>query len=176
MSHSAEGKLSLQIMGLILAVVCPVVLIWRAAETRQQIDSLNWPSVSGEIKGINLKTWVDRRNITQYNARLNYSYLVNGKEYQSDLTDLGPGKSVASKEKALALMSHYSPGMTVTVYYDPADPQVGIIEKGIPDIHIALLAILGIGTIAGVTISYFTIREIRNNIRRPATNEAVIDS
>jgi hypothetical protein len=153
-----DTKLRLQFAALFLTVLCPGLLIYQASQTRRQLASTGWPSVPGEVQGIIAKTWSDRDNHIKYYGRVIYRYAVNGKEYTSDLTDLGPGSKRASREDALADVSRFQPGMAVTVYYDPDDPSVGIIEKGIPTMHLVLLIGLIVGTVVGVVVSFFTVR------------------
>jgi hypothetical protein len=158
MSWAAETKLRLQFFAIFLTVLCPALLVWQAAETRRQIASLSWPSVTGEVQGVRAKPWVDQDGHTKYYGRVVYHYLVEGKEYTTDLTDLGPGAKRASRDAALADVDPFRPGMSVTVYYDPADPGTGVIEKGIPTPHLVLLIGLGIGTIVGAVVGFFTVR------------------
>ena len=130
-----------------------------AAETRQQIASTNWPSVEGEIQDVIAKSWwSEDSKTTKYYGRAVYRYTVQDKEYTSDLTDLGPGAKRADPNTALADVVRYQPGMKLPIYYDPHDPSVGILEKGIPTIHLGLLIGLSVGTIVSVIVSFFTIR------------------
>jgi hypothetical protein len=87
-----------------------------------------------------------------------YTYVVDGQEFTTDLTDLGPGTKRIDRATALEDVSEYGPGMKVTVYYDPDDPSVGVIEKGIPGVHLVLLVILCVGTVTCTITSFFTIR------------------
>ena len=160
MSWAADTKFRFQVFAIFLTFMCPALLIWQAAETWRQISSTNWPSVSGEVQRVNAKAWLDSDNNTKYYGRVTYHYLVDGKEYTTDLTDLGPGAKRSLPGEALADVGQFRPGMNVTVYYDPADPGVGVIEKGIPTVHLALLIGLGIGTVVGVIVSCFTVRQL----------------
>ncbi|HEY7422788.1 MAG TPA: DUF3592 domain-containing protein [Gemmataceae bacterium] len=182
MSWAEDTKLRLQLFAIVLTFMCPVFLILQISETKRQIASTSWPSVTGEVQGIDAKTWLDKDNNTKYYGRVTYRYLVEGKEYTTDLTDLGPGTKRADRDAALADVSGYRPGMKVTVYYDPSDPGVGIIQNGIPTIHLVLLIGLGIGTLVGAVASFFTVRgwirgsrQKRDEARLRQHSEAFLD-
>ncbi len=159
MSWAQDTKFRFQVFALIAMFGCPGFLIWMAAQTKRQIASSNWPSVEGEIQDITAKSWwSEDSKTTKYYGRAIYSYTVQDHEYTSDLTDLGPGTKRADPNTALADVARYQPGMKLPVYYDPNDPSVGILEKGIPPIHLGLLIGLSVGTIVSVIVSFFTIR------------------
>ena len=159
MGWAQDTKFRFQIFALIAMFGCPGFLIWMAADTKRQIASTSWPSVQGQIFNVVAKTWwSEDSNTTKYYGRAVYRYTVDGKEYTCDLTDLGPGTKRADRNTALADVSRFQPGMEVLVYYDPEDPSVGIIEKGIPTIHLVLLIVLTVGTIVCTIASFFTIR------------------
>lgn len=158
MSWGSDTKLRLQIFAIVMTFLCPAFLIGWATETRRQIASSSWPSVPGEVLGTTAKTWLDADNHTKYYGRVTYRYVLEGKEYTSDLTDLGSGRKRPGREEALADVGQYRPGMKVTVYYDPHDPSAGVLEKGIPTVHLVLLVGLSLGSVIGATVTFFTIR------------------
>lgn len=159
MSWAEDTKLRLRVFCLIAMFACPAFLVWSAGETRQQIASNSWPSVEGEVLYITAKDWWDDdSNTTKYYGRVMYTYMVDGQEFTTDLTDLGPGMKRIDRETALEDVSEYRPGMKVMVYYDPDDPGVGVIKKGIPGMHLVLLVILCVGTVICTITSFFTIR------------------
>lgn len=159
MSWAQDTKFRFQILALFAVIGCPGFLIWMAPGAKRQIASANWPSAEGEIQDVIAKSWrSDDSKETKYYGRAVYRYTVQDREYTSDLTDLGPGTKRADRNTALADVAHYQPGMKLPVYYDPSDPSVGILEKGIPPIHLGLMIGLIVGTIASVIVSFFTLR------------------
>lgn len=182
MSWATDMKFRLQFFAIIAIVLCPATLAWLAAETRQQIASSSWPSVPGQVEAVNAKHWVDPENNIKYYGRVAYRYVVDGKEYATDLTDLGPGTKRLNRDEALADVGNYRPGMTVIVYYDPADPAVGVLENGIPTDRLIFLVVLGAGTLFGVAGTPFAVcdglrffrrmrceRELRQKATPPST-------
>lgn len=166
MSWARETKLRLQFVAIFAAILCPAFLIWQASETRRQIASASWPSVRGEVEAISAKPWLDRDNNTKYYGRVTYRYVVEGKGYTTDLTDLGPGAKRLTRDAALADVSHFEPGMKITVYYDPADPGIGILENGIPTVDLVVLIVLSAGALVGLVMTFFTIRGWLRGLRQ----------
>lgn len=170
MSWAQNTKLRFQVFALIATFGCPAFLIWMASETKRQIASSDWPAVEGEIDGVVAKSWwSEASKTTKFFGRAVYRYTVENREYTSDLTDLGPGIKRADQFTALADVASYEPGMKVVVYYDPQDPSVGILERGIPSIRLALLVGLSVGTIISAIASYFAIRSWLRSTKRPET-------
>jgi Protein of unknown function (DUF3592) len=172
MSWASDTKVRLQVFAIGLGLVCPGLLIWQAPDLSRQIASTSWPHVPGAIQGVTAKTWLDKDNSTKYYGRAVYRYAVDGKEYTSDLTDLGPGAKRADLPSALADVRQYRPGMQVTVYYDPSDPAAGILETGIPPVLLALAVALIIGTVIGWITAFFTVRAWLKNRKANASSVA----
>lgn len=159
MSWAQNTKFRFQVFALMMMFVAPGFLISMAGETKRQMESAKWPSVPGEVQELVAKNWWDDESkTTKYFGRVSYRYTVDGTEYTSDLTDLGPGLKRADQNAAMADVSQYQPGMKVTVYYDPADPSIAIIENGIPSIHLTLIIGLIAATIVCSVISFFSVR------------------
>jgi len=159
MSWASDTRFRFQIFAMGMTIVCPVFLILTTGETKRQLDSNSWPSVEGEVEQAFAKTeWDEESKDNLYFGRVLYRYVVNGKEYKSDLTDLGPGAKRSDLQSALADVSEFEPGMTVPVYYDPADPGIGIVVQGVPTFRVVLLLALMIGTLIGATVTFFSVR------------------
>lgn len=150
--------LRLQFFTVGMAVMCPGFLIWEASTIYQQIASRNWPDVPGTVISTVAKPWLDSKNKTKFFGRVVYQYTVADQQYESDLTDLGPGEKREDAQAALKDVNHYRPGEAVRVYYNPADPSVAVLETGIPTIHLILLIGLSVGSVVGVVGSVFVLR------------------
>jgi hypothetical protein len=162
-------RIQLQVFAVALAAICPAVLISMAPTAKRQFDSSNWPKVSGTILGVIPKTSMTDKGKVEYFGRAMYRYNVNGQDFTSDLTDLGPGAKQSDIQTALADVSQYHVGDTVDVYYDPNEPSIGILSTGIPPIHFYLLIGLAIGSVIGIIGLFFTIppliRFLRSSLR-----------
>src|SRR5205085_461568 len=109
MSWGDKFRFRLQVFAVIMAVMCPGYLIWMASTAKRQIDSYNWPAAPGVVESTTVNTWMDSRNVTKYFGRVVYRYAVDGRDYTSDLTDLGPGTKRADPRDALADVGRYRP-------------------------------------------------------------------
>ncbi len=96
----------------------------------------DWPSVIGTIVSSSLKkqhrATIAQGNRTEWHdlfiPHIKYTYAVNETIHES--SNIGHGiytrRSDAFGKK---LMEHFSNGASVPVYYNPADPQMSILEK-----------------------------------------------
>jgi hypothetical protein len=171
MKWGEKFAIRIQVFAVFMAVICPGFLIWMASTAKRQFDSYSWPSTSGTVQSTKATLYPGKRpKDAQFFGRVVYRYSVNGQTYTSDLTDLGPGRKRPDQQAALADVSHYHPGDEVTVYYDPHDPSVGVIEKGIPTIHLVLLVGLVIGTVVSWIASVFIVRAWLRSYRARRTS------
>jgi hypothetical protein len=184
MSWASDTKLRLQIFALGMAFLCPGFLIWLAPETMRQIASNRWPHVKGEVQQLVPEQSFDSESKRRlFFGRVQYTYVVNGKQYVSDLTDLEPGTKRSDPDSALADVARYHPGDNVAVYYDPNDPSVGIIETGISKARMILLSVLFVGALVCPAVSFFVVRgwwrawsmARRSAVAKAATKSATIE-
>ncbi|MCY3413501.1 MAG: DUF3592 domain-containing protein [Candidatus Heimdallarchaeota archaeon] len=96
------------------------------------IDSLDieqtWGTTTGTIMASEIVN-----NGEGYTAYIRYSYQVGGRSYQSDSVYPG-GASYSSSDSSEfeALVEKYPVGASVTVYYNPSDPEQSALETDIP--------------------------------------------
>jgi Protein of unknown function (DUF3592) len=95
---------------------------------------------------------------------------VNGKIYATDLIDLGPGWKHGDETSARAYVSNYHPGDKVPVYYDPADPAVGVLEKGVPEFQKLLLIGLAVASAVAWLGAIFVVRSWLRSRRASRTS------
>ena len=160
MSWAENFKFRLQVTSLMLAVGCPGFIVWMVSQARQQMASYSWPSVPGKVQATVAKPWFGEngRGEAKYFGRVVYQYSVSGQDYTSDLTDLGPGSKHSDEREALADVAQYQQGDPVTVFYDPADPQIAVIQKGVPPVHQYMYIALALLTVVSWIGSVFVIR------------------
>lgn len=151
----------LKMFAFFLAIGCPVGLVFMASETRHEIESTRWPSVQGTVLDLVAKQYLEKNEPVRYYGRAIYRYTVEGHEYTSDQTNLGAGLKHSDQMSALTDVMQYRPGMTVPVFYNPADPAEAVIETGIPSNHLIVLIGLCVGFIVGVVGSFFVVRNWR---------------
>ncbi len=92
------------------------------------LQTTQWQECPGEIQGVEYIQSVPTSLFPPYYEVL-YRYNVDGKSY-----DGSEGESV------FHMKSHYSPGQTVKVYYNPKEYFMSVLTPGI-DVGLALLGI-----------------------------------
>jgi hypothetical protein len=110
--------------------------------------SVNWPSVEGTITRSSVETSTGRRGRTNYNAKIEYRYAVNGHPFSGSrvrFTDM----SGSSESSAQALVDSYPVNSKHNVFYDPDDPSCCTLEPGINLVGAVMRAVIPIGLIAG---------------------------
>lgn len=150
-----DRKLEWRLALMTFTVTGPVVFLLFWQNFIDSYRSYSWPSANGTIIGpvIEKEMRHVRRFTTEmrYFGRLRYKYKVNGKEYQSKITDYGGGKPRETREQSLNDVYDYKPGAKVTVYYDPKDPWTAVLTPGFATHRILAFSIAAFMTIVGLT-------------------------
>jgi hypothetical protein len=167
MSWGESFIIRIKVFTVLMALMCPGFLIWMASDTKRQIDSYSWPTAPGVVVARKPKTWMDDKNVQKFYGRVIYQYTVNDQSFTTDLTDFGPGTKRSDAQAALAGVRQYHPGDSVRVFYDPDDPSVGVIENGIPQIHLLMLIGLSVGSVISIFASIFIMRSWLRSYRTP---------
>lgn len=141
-------KLRLQLGAFALALAGSGFLIWEASGVQRQIASRRWPTVEGQIHELVAKSSEDESGEPEFQGRVLYTYIVADEQYTTDLTDFSLGPKRPDRKSALADVRSYRVGSKVRVYYDPADPSVGVLKPGVSEGH--QLAFLVAGATAGI--------------------------
>jgi hypothetical protein len=89
---------------------------------RKAKESLQWPSVPGVVLSSELVTDTVGE-IATFTPVVTYSYVVNGRPFQSARIRFNPtrGKKILAK---------YPKGCPVQVFFDPLTPSTAVLEKG----------------------------------------------
>ena len=89
----------------------------------------SWPTVDGRILSgdVHLGT-----PITSYDsaADIAYEYQVDGQSYQARRVDYG-GRYSGRPGKITKGLLRFTPGSSITVYYDPSDPRRAVLQPGV---------------------------------------------
>jgi hypothetical protein len=95
--------------------------------------SKSWPSVRGTVVSSKIEEhWRHSggkhgRYRTVYDAKVRYSYPVNGFSYSSNRIFFGDRRG--SRQDAQKIVDRYSPNTQVLVYYNPAKPNAAVLEQ-----------------------------------------------
>lgn len=105
-----------------LVLIAGVVVVYTAlAMIGLARASRRWPSSSGRIV---------RSEIRDDRAFIRYGYAVEGEEYEG--SDVASGdRPYRTARSAARRLQRYPVGAPVTVYYDPRQPRIAILEPGL---------------------------------------------
>ena len=95
------------------------------------LRSQSWPATNGVVisaERVFSGTSVEDGEPT-YNVKVEYSYMVDGREYHGDLIE--PLPSLKSVEQAARVVDRYPPGAEVEIFFDPADPSQSLLVQGL---------------------------------------------
>jgi hypothetical protein len=98
--------------------------------------STHWPVTNGVISAAGLKLYLHKPNIEpSYEPRICYSYVVDGIPRVGTRISFADSIRTFYKDAGIDWLSrNYPIGKTVTVYYDPADPDFSVLEPGAEDL------------------------------------------
>ena len=92
--------------------------------------SLDWPTADGVITAARtVSTSGGPRGAPRTEARIEYSYTVNGGVYRNDVLSFG-GNSTRFGDKPQDIVAGYREGLAVRVSYDPTNPRQSVLEPG----------------------------------------------
>lgn len=152
-----EGMVFLIVLGSGAALLGLAFIIWMAVSKHRQHGTPNWPSVEGKI--IESQVVLFKRETPQgveqtYTPVISYFYKIDGHAYTSDRRNFLPDTTATTQDllKATRIVSRYPPGLTVRVYYNPANHQQAALEIPKPVAHNAVLFYGIANLVAGIAI------------------------
>jgi hypothetical protein len=100
-----------------------------------QTGARNFPSTSGVVLESRVKDTSDSDG-NSYRADISYRYTAAGREWISSRITCGEitNRSRSAAERMAAALS---PGTTVTVFYDPAEPGKAVLRAGLQPAHLS---------------------------------------
>ncbi|MFY2558055.1 DUF3592 domain-containing protein [Corallococcus terminator] len=105
-----------------------------------QAWSASWPSVQGTITRSEVET-VRSNKSTTYRPKLAYTYSVDGQPHEGSKYRWSSW-SAGAPEHVEALVTRYSVGSSIPVYYRPAKPSEAVLQPGMGNAELFLLMIL----------------------------------
>ncbi|MDH7578386.1 MAG: DUF3592 domain-containing protein [Bacillota bacterium] len=146
-----------EIFWYVVILLAGMMLIILGARTlRQALASRSWPACQGRIISSEVKMYHPgptlREEGPSYSAEILYEYRVEGKRYTSRRVFFGEYSS-GSPGPARRVVDRYPPGKQVPVYYDPARPEVAVLEPGA---SWGAFAVLGVGILFSL-VGFFAV-------------------
>jgi len=120
-----------------------VLTVMGARQVLNYFDSNDWESTSGEIIRSQLGITTDSDGDT-YRPEVAYEYVVNDIRYINDRLRFDGGIYSSNRDNAARKVAQYEMGMTVSVFYDPTDPQEAVLERNLTT---GIQTYLGVGII-----------------------------
>jgi hypothetical protein len=121
------------ILGLVLAGVGLIAVVFGILQLRTAKASAGWPAVKGKIvlAGVETSSSTDEDGSTsrRYSPRVEYAYTVSGRKYTSHQAAVGSRRTYGSRSAAEAKLAYRS-GQQVDVYYNPQKPSQAVLEPG----------------------------------------------
>lgn len=119
---------------LIFVVIGACVLIWGYGSYNKSQKAKSWPTAEGTIISSDVELARShasgrRRSRRTYRAEVMFEYNVDGKTYTSNRVVM-EGFSSSKRSYAEKVVERYPEGEAVTVYYDPTDPTMAVLEPG----------------------------------------------
>ena len=126
--------------------------------------SQGWPQVRGTVTESSIASSQSRvekkvlhskeerttsRLVTLFTPVVKYTYEVSGRQCESDRISISDGILVENQEFAAAIAARYPVGSNVTVFYNPGDPTLAVLESGISE---GAKATLVIGLLFSLTL------------------------
>ncbi len=115
-----------------LGGVMVLFILW--ASRRQAAEASGWPQTAGRIVSSSVEHYRQRVGgartgnlVTFYEAVVEYSYSVSGRDYHSTRLSFG-AKAAGSQALAEAKAARYPADSQVMVHYDPKNPSNAVLE------------------------------------------------
>ena len=125
--------------------------------------SMKWPRVTGTVLSSKItKRWSSRSGkhgiVTIYTPEISYSYVANGKQFQSSQIHVGGKWGISSSRYAHQYVDKYPVGKGIIVRHSPKDESNAVLEPGVHGLHYIFLGFGTLFVIIGVLffLSLFT--------------------
>ena len=126
------------------------VHVWRRGEATRQ-----WPSVQGEITGVQVRqSYSSRDNDVTYDAAIVYRYSVRGKTFDGSRITAGGSPTQSTWSASPSHVRQYQQGMEVKVFHDPADPGNAVLQVG-PQYPVLLLLLFLAAMFIGSSVAFW---------------------
>jgi|LSQX01.3.fsa_nt_gb hypothetical protein len=129
--------------GLAFCVFGVFVLVMNARDRKKAQASMGWPSVEGKILEQHVRvdmTSDEDGTRVSYVPEALFGYAVEGSSYTGKRIEFGMEPSFNVREKAENFLTPYPTGSTVTVFYNPENPQEAVLLQSMRKKVVGLIA------------------------------------
>ena len=134
-----------------------LLIVLHQKNKKKAEKSLSWPETGGTVIKSEVVTGEsvfssddDGESQPMYSAEINYTYQVDDMLYTSNRISFAGKASYSRPDKAEAILERYPEGSSVTVFYNPDQHDLAVLErsaKGSGALFAAGIVFLGIGVI-----------------------------
>lgn len=161
------------LLGVLAMLIGGACLVWSFATISTVKASADWPSTEGVVSHSQVERRTSRIRGGGYNvyydADIRYRYRVDAGAYESGTFVFGVPHSFADSSAAQAEVEAYPVDGSVTVYYNPADPeQSALVPEVAPPGLDLLIALSGLFVIGGAILFASGLRAARATVARAA--------
>jgi Protein of unknown function (DUF3592) len=135
-----------------LSLFCAVVFLWQLFQLSSGLKSQSWPATLALIKHVSMEERDQGDGEIAYDVNVEYNYRVDGKDYVSARLTYTASKQL-SHEKAVTLINRLSPGCETKAYYNPTQPVMAVLRKGVDRSSLVKTAIFGALTMVCLIIT-----------------------
>jgi len=121
-----------------VAIICSIFVLiglflsWQGVRTLQTAKQTNcWVETTGTIARSEIVSQRDNDGDRTYKPEIEYEYKANGMSRKGQTIYIGDGASSSDRSYAQRFVSRYPANCNVSVYYNPSDPDISVLEKGI---------------------------------------------
>lgn len=132
-----------------LAVIGGRLIVAGVIRLRSDLDRMNWDETTGTVLQASYESWHVRTGVLElpvehFRPHVVYSYSVNGATHVSKRIASQEPVSVREYSYIKRLMERYRPQAYVPVYYDPVNPGIAVLERGLDIGFVLALWLLGL--------------------------------
>lgn len=131
------------IVGVVFLCIGGAMTPFGVRNVLQAQQSQNWPTTTGEVISSAVEVNSDSDGDT-YRAAVIYTYIAADKNRQSSQVFIGDDIYTSARRIVDQTVARYPVGSRVTVYYNPEDPDVAVLETGVR-LNSTLFLLMGVG-------------------------------
>ena len=120
------------LIALIITASIVLIFLYVKQESALSSDSINWLGTSAVIASSHIRREWDKNQgspKTQYWFELQYNYEIEKQTYLGERYAFHGNPSFKTKAEAEKLLEEFPIGKTITIYYQPGNPQESVIKR-----------------------------------------------
>jgi hypothetical protein len=138
----------------------------------RQFTARSFPAVNGQIIHSSVETeWLGNKSKGQtafFRSEMHYQYQVNGRTYEGSRYRFEPDQSDSNPGPATALVNAHPNGSSVTVFYNPREPEESLLSPGVTGHDLFLFPLFAFMAFGSLALR-FLYGWWRDNFVRPET-------